>query len=159
MSSKIFTGHKTELNTVQGDLSMIKFIKKLFGVGSAEPTKPQETVREILTPQAKAVDFVVANATGNVPLGNSTATYIPPAKPVNKVKAIGETGAKAVAAATAPKPANKKRRPYRGNKNAGGTVAKVSEGATKGGNGSLAKVGVSPAKPKPAAPKAPTKKK
>ena len=132
---------------------MIKFIKQLLGFGTS-----QETVKEIVTPPAStAADFVVANATGNVPLVNSTSTYIEPAKPVNKVKALGETGAEAVKAAQAPKPANKKRRPYRGNKNAGGTVAKVSEGATKGGNGSLAKVGVTPAK-KPQAPK-PAKKK
>jgi hypothetical protein len=129
---------------------MIKFIKQLLGFGTS-----QETVKEIVTPPAStAADFVVANATGNVPL---VATYIEPAKPVTKVKAISESGSQAVAAATAPKPANKKRRPYRGNKNAGGTVAKVSEGATKGGNGSLAKVGVTPAK-KPQAPK-PAKKK
>ena len=127
---------------------MIKFIKNLLGFSSAEPAKTQETVKEILTPVV----------TASKPADNVTlqATYIPPAKPVNKVKAIGESGAEAVKAAQAPKPANKKRRPYRGNKNAGGTVAKVSEGATKGGNGSLAKVGVTPAK-KPQAPK-PTKK-
>jgi len=133
---------------------MIKFIKQLFGFGTSK-----ETVKEILTPPATtSADFVVATATSNVPTVTvPTATYIEPAKPVNKVKAIGETGAKAVAAATAPKPANKKRRPYRGNKNAGGAVA--TEGKTKGGNGSLAKVGVTPAKPKPVAPKAPTVKK
>jgi len=129
---------------------MIKFIKNLLGFGSADAYKPQETVKEILTPPV---------VTESKPADNVTlqATYIPPAKPVNKVKAIGETGAAAVKAATAPKPANKKRRPYRGNKNAGGQVA--TEGKTKGGNGSLAKVGVTPAKPKPAAPKAPTIKK
>jgi hypothetical protein len=60
------------------------------------------------------------------------ATYIEPAKPVNKVKAISESGSQAVAAATAPKPANKKRRPYRGNKGASNAVAK--ESSTKGGN-------------------------
>jgi len=137
---------------------MIKFIKRVL-FGSAEPTKTQETVREILTPQAKAVDFVVATATSNVPtVTTPTATYIEPAKPVNKVKAIGETGAKAVAAATAPKPANKKRRPYHGNKKAGGSLAKVgvspssvTEGATKGGNNVVK--AQQPAKAKPQAPK------
>ena len=105
---------------------MINFIKQLFGFGTSK-----ETVEEILTPQAPATtsaDVVVASATGNVP---PVATYIEPAKPINKVKAIGETGAAAVKAATAPKPANKKRRPYRGNKNAGGTVAKVTEGGKR----------------------------
>ena len=138
---------------------MIKFIKQLLGFGTS-----QETVKEIVTPPAStAADFVVANATGNVPLANSTATYIPPAKPVNKVKALGESGADAVKAAVAPKPANKKRRPYRGNKNAGGTVAKVNqpkpavtEGKAKGGNGAVKPAQV--AKAKPAAPK-PVKKK
>ena len=129
---------------------MIKFIKNLLGFGSAESYKPQETVKEIVTPPV----VTASNPADNVTL---QATYIEPVKPVNKVKALGETGAEAVKAAQAPKPANKKRRPYRGNKNAGGTVAKVSEGATKGGNGSLAKVGVTPAK-KPQAPK-PAKKK
>ena len=134
---------------------MIKFIKQLFGFGTSK-----ETVKEILTPPAPATtsaDVVVANATDNVPL---VATYIEPAKPVNKVKALGETGAQAVAAATAPKPANKKRRPYRGNKNAGGTLAKVgvspssiTEGKTKGGN-NVVKL-QQPAKAKPQAPKAP----
>jgi len=143
---------------------MIKFIKQLLGFGTSK-----ETVKEILTPQAPAttsVDFVVATATSNVPtVTTPTATYIEPAKPVNKVKALGETGTQAVAAATAPKPANKKRRPYRGNKNAGGTLAKVgvspssiTEGKTKGGNGVVKQTSN---QPKPAAPKAskPAKKK
>jgi len=138
---------------------MIKFIKKLFGIKTPSAHAHKETVKEILTPPATtSVDFVVATATSNVPtVTTPTATYIPPAKPVNKVKAIGETGAKAVAAATAPKPANKKRKPYRGNKNAGGTVAKVTEGATKGGNNVVK--AQTPAKAKPQAPKAPAKKK
>ena len=121
---------------------MIKFIKQLLGFGTS-----QETVKEIVTPPAKSDPVAVAV---------TAATYIEPAKPVNKIKAISESGSQAVAAATAPKPANKKRRPYRGNKNAGGTVAKVSEGATKGGNN------VVKARPattnKPSAPK-PAKKK
>lgn len=104
---------------------MIKFIKRLLGFGSAEPAKTQETVKEILTPPVKSDPVVTAT---------TAATYIEPAKPVNKVRAVSDSGAEAVKAAVAPKPANKKRRPYRGNKNAGGTVAKVSEGNTKGGN-------------------------
>jgi len=144
---------------------MIKFFKKLFGIKTPCVHAHKETVKEILTPPATtSADIVVANATGNVPL---VATYVEPAKPViktNKVKAIGETGAKAVAAATAPKPANKKRRPYHGNKKAGGSLAKVgvtpstiTEGSTKGGNNVVK--AQTPAKPKPAAPKAPAKKK
>ena len=141
---------------------MIKFIKNLFGFGSADAYQPKETVKEILTPPATtSADFVVAGATGNVPL---VATYIEPAKPVNKVRAIGDSTPEAVKAATAPKPANKKRRPYRGNKNAGGTLAKVgvspssiSEGKTKGGN-NVVKL-QQPAKAKPQAPKAPVAKK
>ena len=125
---------------------MIKFIKNLLGFGSAEPAKTQETVKEILTPPAKSDPVVTAT---------TAATYIPPAKPVNKVKALGESGAEAVKAATAPKPANKKRRPYRGNKNAGGQVA--TEGKTKGGN-NVVKL-QQPTKAKPQAPKAPAKKK
>jgi hypothetical protein len=135
---------------------MIKFIKNLLGFGSAEPAKIQETVKEILTPPVKSDPVVTAT---------TAATYIEPAKPVNKVKAIGESGAAAVKAATAPKPANKKRRPYRGNKNAGGTVAKVTEGNTKGGNNVVK--AQAPAKAKPTPPpsvvrkehKAPAKKK
>ena len=137
---------------------MIKFIKQLLGFGTS-----QETVKEIVTPPAApattSADVVVATATDNVP---PVATYIEPAKPVNKVKALGESGAAAVKAATAPKPANKNRRQYRGNKNAGGTVAKVNqpkpavtEGKTKGGN-NVVKL-QQPAK-KPQAPK-PAKKK
>jgi hypothetical protein len=84
---------------------------------------------------------------------------------VNKVPAIGESGAAAVAAAIAPKSANKRRRPRNRNKvrAGGGTVAKinqakpaVSEGKTKGGNGAVKPAQV--AKAKPAKPKAPIKK-
>jgi hypothetical protein len=104
---------------------MIKFIKKLLGLGPAELAKVQEarsvfipqtptkkeTIREILTPPTPTP--VVTNATPN---SNKTleATYIPPTKPVNKVKAIGDSTPSAVASAIAPKPANKQRRPYRG---------------------------------------------
>jgi hypothetical protein len=84
---------------------------------------------------------------------------------VNKVPAISESGAEAVAAAIAPKSANKRRRPRNRNKvrAGGGTVAKinqakpaVSEGKTKGGNGAVKPAQV--AKAKPAKPKAPVKK-
>lgn len=134
---------------------MIKFIKNLLGFGSAEPAKV-ETVKEILTP-------VVTSAAPNS-AKTLEAQYIPSAKPVNKVRAVSVSGADAVKAAVAPKPANKKRRPYRGNKNAGGTVAKVSqpkpavsEGATKGGNNTVKPAQVATAKP--AKPKAPVAKK
>ena len=101
---------------------MIKFIKNLFGFGSAEPTKPQETVREILTPP-------VTNAA-------PAAVYIPSTKPnpaTKKVRAITDTKPGAAAAATAPKPANKKRRPYRGNK----VKPTVTEGKTKVSNNAV----------------------
>ena len=117
---------------------MIKFIKQLFGFGA-----PQETVKEILTPPAKA----------------PAATYIPAAKTVptaaKKVRAITDTNPNAVKVATAPKPANKKRRPYRGNKVKAGV--KIIEGATKGGNNTVKPAQV--AKAKPVAPKAPVAKK
>jgi hypothetical protein len=133
---------------------MIKFIKSLLGFGSAEPAKTQETVREILTP-------VVTNVAPNS-AKTLEAQYIPPAKTVptvaKKVRAITDTKPGAVAAAHAPKPGNKKRRPYRGNKvKAGGTVVKLTEGQTKGGNNTVKPAQV--AKAKPVAPKAPTAKK
>ena len=125
---------------------MINFIKNLLGLGSAEPAKSQETVKEILTPVV----------TASTPADNVTlqAAYIPPAKPVNKIKALGESGAEAVKAAVAPKSANKQRKPYRGNK----TKAKppVTQGNTKGGNGAVKQ---QPAQAKkPSAPR-PAKKK
>jgi hypothetical protein len=122
---------------------MIKFIKNLLGFGSAEPAKTQETVREILTPPA---DYVVAK---------TAATYIEPAKPIAKVRAITDTKPGAVKDAVAPKPANKKRRPYRGNKVKAGV--KVTEGTAKGGNNTVKPAQV--AKAKPVAPKAPVVKK
>jgi len=119
---------------------MINFIKQLFGFGA-----PQETVREILTPPAKA----------EVP----TAVYIPPAKTVptaaKKVRAITDTNANAVKATVAPKPANKKHRPRRGNKVKAGV--KITEGATKGDNNTVKPAQV--AKSKPVVPKAPVAKK
>lgn len=120
---------------------MFNFIKQLFGFGPA-----QETVKEILTPPAKS-DPVATAVTA--------ATYIEPAKPINKVRAVTDTSPEAVKAAVAPKPANKKRRPYRGNKVKAG--AKVTEGQTKGGNNTVKPAQV--AKAKPAAPKAPVAKK
>jgi hypothetical protein len=70
---------------------MIKFIKKiLFGTPAVDPT-PVETVKEILTPPA--------------------VEYIPPAKPVTKVRAISDAKPQAVKAATQPKPAIKNRKP------------------------------------------------
>jgi hypothetical protein len=126
---------------------MIKFIKNLFGFGPADAYTPKETVREILTPVV----------TASKPADNVTlqATYVPPTKPntVAKVRAITDTKPGAVAAATAPKPANKKRRPYRGNKVKAGSVAKVTEGKAKGGNNTVKPAQV--AKAKPVAPKAP----
>lgn len=81
---------------------MIKFIKQLLGFGTS-----QETVKEIVTPPAKSDPVAVAV---------TASTYIEPTKPVNKVRAIGDSNPEAVKAATAPKPANKQRKPYRGNK-------------------------------------------
>jgi hypothetical protein len=75
---------------------MINFIKQLFGFG-----EPQETVKEILTPPAKA----------EVP----AAVYIPPAKPT-KVRAgtVAEVKlAPLPVKSTAPA---KKRKPYYGKK-------------------------------------------
>jgi hypothetical protein len=123
---------------------MIKFIKNLLGFGSTESNTPKETVKEILTPPSKA----------KAP----EAIYIPPAKPINKVRAITDPNPDAVKAATAPKPANKKRRPYRGNKvNAGSVKPAVTEGKTKGGNNAVKPAQV--AKSKPVAPKTPVAKK
>ena len=99
---------------------MINFIKQLFGFGA-----PQETVKEILTPPAKEVA--------------PAAVYIPPAKPVNKIRAVSDT--KPIATET--KPANKKRRPYRGNK----VKPAVTEGTTKGGNNVVKPAQVAKAKP------------
>lgn len=130
---------------------MIKFIKNLLGFGSAEPAKTQETVREILTPP---VTNVAANSAKTL-----EAQYIPPAKTVptaaKKVRAITDTNPDAVKAAVVPKPGNKKRRPYRGNKVKAGV--KVTEGTAKGGNNTVKPAQV--AKAKPIAPKAPVAKK
>jgi hypothetical protein len=77
---------------------MIKFIKNLFGFGSADAYTPKETVRE----------------------------------------------------ATSPKPANKKRRPYRGNKV---KPALVTEGKTKGSNNTVKPAQVAKVKSQTPAPK------
>jgi len=117
---------------------MIKFIKNLFGFGSADAYTPKETVREILTPPAKA----------EVP----AAVYIPPTKPnsVAKVRAITDTKPNAVKEATSPKPANKKRRPYRGNKV---KPALVTEGKTKDGNSAVKPAQVAKVKSQTPVPK------
>jgi hypothetical protein len=89
---------------------MLTFIKKIFGLGSAEPAGSEVQSESVST----AVDFVVSGAVGNVPLG--TATYIPSVKPdtVKRVRAGVAPAPTAVVPAS--KPANKKRKPYRGNK-------------------------------------------
>lgn len=60
---------------------MIKFIKRLLGLGSAEPTKVEE--KPIFIPQLQVVE--------------NTTQYIPPAKPtppVAKVRAVSEGSTK-----------------------------------------------------------------
>lgn len=130
---------------------MLTFIKRLLGF-APNPVKTQEEVKAIFVPQ---------NNSAKTP----EAQYIPPAKPntVAKVRAITETGPEAIKAAHAQKSANKRRRQHRGNKGAGGSVAKVgvspssiTEGKTKGGNNTVKPAQV--AKAKPAKPKAPVKK-
>lgn len=108
---------------------MINFIKRLFGLGTVE------------TPDALPV-HVVRNTEPN----SAKTLEGKMSPPVTKVKAFSEP------AATAPKAANKKRRPHR-NK----VKATVTEGAAKGGNGAVKPAQV--AKVKPAAPKAPVAKK
>ena len=77
---------------------MIKFIKKVLFGTPVEPANVEAEINRIfaptaLTPPAPAVE------------------YIPPAKPVAKVRAITDSNPDAVKAATVPKPANKNRRP------------------------------------------------
>ncbi len=65
---------------------MIKFIKRLLGLGSAEPTKVEE--KPIFVPQLKVVENTAPNSAKTL-----EATYIPPAKPtppVAKVRAVSE---------------------------------------------------------------------
>ena len=131
---------------------MIKFIKKLLGLGSAEPAKVVTPVVET-KPTWTSVEVKVEPARSVV-----SDNFVKP----NKVRAITDTKPGAVKAATAPKPANKKRRPYRGNKvKAGGAVAKVNQPKLAVTEGST-KTNVKPAqvaKAKPVAPKAPVAKK
>jgi hypothetical protein len=112
---------------------MLTFIKRLLGLGPAAPAKIEEEVKAIFIPQIQAVETV-------------------------KVRAIVDSAPEAVKAAQTPKPANKRHRSRNRNKvKAGGTVAKVSEGTTKGGNGQVKPAQVATAKP--AKPKAPVAKK
>jgi hypothetical protein len=87
---------------------MISFIKKLFGFGSTETASTVVPYKIEPTP---------------------TATKIEPAKPVIKAETVAASAA----------PARKNRRPRNRNKvrAAGGTVAKITEGKTKGGNGAV----------------------
>lgn len=106
---------------------MINFIKNLLGFGA------KETVKEILTPPAKT--DVLATAL-------TASTYIEPAKPINKVKAISVP-----ATTTNTKP---KAKPA------------VTQGNTKGGNGAVKqqpKQSAKPQAPKPAKPKQKAKRK
>lgn len=125
---------------------MIKFIKRLLGL-TPNPEKTAEEVKAIFIPQ---MTTAAPNSAKTL-----EAQYIPPAKPntVAKVRAITDTKPGAVAAAHAPKPGNKKRRPYRGNK----VKPAVTEGTAKGGNNTVKPAQV--AKAKPVAPKAPVAKK
>lgn len=76
---------------------MINFIKQLFGFGA-----PQETVKEILTPPAKAEV--------------ATAIYIPPAKPTKqRAGTVAEVKLAPLPVKTTAAPA-KKRKPYYGKK-------------------------------------------
>lgn len=107
---------------------MIKFIKKiLFGAPEVVPTPAP-----VQEPVAKATEFVVSNAVGNVPLGNGVK-YIAPAKPANKK-------VKGISAPIKVKP--------------------VTEGKTKGGNNVVKLQPKQNNKPKaPPAPKPKNKKK
>jgi hypothetical protein len=86
---------------------MISFIKKLFGFGSKETVTPTAAPYKIEPKE--------------------TATAIEPAKPVIKTETV----------AAPPAPAKKNRRPRNRNRSAGGAVAKITEGATKGGTGAV----------------------
>jgi hypothetical protein len=105
---------------------MLSFIKRLLGL-TPNPVKTAEEVKAIFVPHT--VETV-------------------------KVRAIVDSAPEAVKAAQEPKPANKRRRPRNRNKVKAGV--KVTEGATKGGNGAVKPAQV--AKAKPAKPKAPVKK-
>jgi hypothetical protein len=76
---------------------MIKFIKKLLFGAPAEHANVEAEVNRVFAPTVATPPTAVE--------------YIPPAKPVTKVRAIGDSKPNAVKAATAPKPANKNRKP------------------------------------------------
>jgi hypothetical protein len=140
---------------------MFKFIKRLLGL-TPDPVKTQEEVKAIFTPHTVQSTPKRAKDSQGKFLADNPATLeneawvggVAPSKKttVNKVPAISESGPAAVAAAIAPKPANKRRHQRNRNK----VKPAVTEGKTKGGNGAVKPAQV--AKAKPAAPKAPVKK-
>jgi hypothetical protein len=144
---------------------MLTFIKRLLGLETAAPAKIEEEVKAIFAPYTVPAEPKRAKDTQGKFLADNPATpeneawvggVAPSKKPkVTKVRAITDTKPNAVKEATSPKPANKRRRPYRGNKVKAG--AKVTEGTTKGGNNTVKPAQV--AKAKPVAPKAPVAKK
>jgi hypothetical protein len=102
---------------------MISFIKKLFGFGSTETASTAAPYKIEPTP---------------------AATYIEPAKPVIKTETVAASAA----------PAKKNRRPRNRNRvKPSDTVAKITEGKTKGGNGQVKTA--QDTKAKTQAPKAP----
>jgi hypothetical protein len=140
---------------------MLTFIKRFLGMAPAASAKIEEEVKAIFTPHTLETEPKRAKDAQGKFLADNPATpeneawvggVAPSKKPtVNKVPAISESGPAAVAAATAPKPANKRRHHRNRNK-----VKPATEGKTKGGNGAVKPAQV--AKAKPAAPKAPVKK-
>ena len=148
---------------------MLTFIKRFLGLEPAAPAKIEEEVKAIFTPHTLSVEPKRTKDAQGKFLADDPATPeneawvggVAPSKKaeVAKVRAITDTNPEAVKAAQTSKPANKRRRPRNHNKvrAAGGTVAKITEGNTKGGNGQVKPAQV--AKAKPVAPKAPTAKK
>lgn len=114
---------------------MINFFKRLLGLAATPEVAKVPTAPYKIEPPKEWTSIEVNLAEPKVA----------------KVRAITDTSPEAVKAAHAPKPANKKRRPYRGNKVKAG--AKVTEGQTKGGNNTIKPAQV--AKAKPQAPKKP----
>jgi hypothetical protein len=114
---------------------MINFFKRLLGLAATPEVAKVPTAPYKIEPPKEPTSI-------KVNLAEPT---------VAKVRAITDTNPGAAAAAVAQKPANKRRRPHRGNKVKAG--AKVTEGATKGGNNTVKPAQV--AKAKPAAPKKP----
>ena len=105
---------------------MIKFIKNLLGFGA------KETVKEILTPPAKTDTLATAL---------TAATYVEPAKPINKK-------VKAISVPATPTNTKPKAKPA------------VTQGNTKGGNNVVKQQPKQAAKPQaPAKPKAKSKRK